>query len=647
MSHVIFEDAHAGRFDALVRKDPGFADIARAAKAILDVDFATLRKVRDDDASGALKKFLGDGEDPREWKQHYGKASVTVADGRVTELNLFKCSSLAALPGAIGELKALTKLDLYDCSSLAALPAAIGELKALTELDLGGCSSLVALLESISGLDALTELDLNGCTILAFPPPQTHGDVGRVKRLLANTTRLLAGEVSAADADDDAKIDFSEGPIHHAQFADRLEDAVRKDPALADLTNKKGERAIELACLECRRAMQKALFFLGRYEIADGAPEHRSATSIVVRALDYEAAEDYGRLFDEADTDSSETLEGDELKALAAKLGTNVKALGVGDEKLTKTEVVDKLRRRFGKERKVVIKIFQVEEQWCNEKAARDDQQLDAQFVVQTIPAPEVVEADDGSFKQALDAYGKFKEKRFGGNVGTRAIVMDAADRNLFQIYQSERPDLNKVRVLMRETMECVQHLHETGLVHGDIKMLNVVRLIDNRLRLIDLDAAAKFSENDAKSYVGSKFSSAVLPPECFAKLDANEVKQFNAYFQDGDDVELREKVAPKVDKRGASYAVKTFSLTDEGTPKQTEGLPYELVEASEAIDYWSLGALLFQLVAGEPLVPSNRDDDCVDGNAMATLASWEDRHRKRRLDKVAEKDAAAWDLAS
>ena len=36
-------------------------------------------------------------------------------------------------------------------------------------------------------------------------------------------------------------------------------------------------------------------------------------------------------------------------------------------------------------------------------------------------------------------------EPRFGEGVGSHAIVMDAADRNLFQIYQSERPDLNKV----------------------------------------------------------------------------------------------------------------------------------------------------------------------------------------------------------
>ena len=113
---------------------------------------------------------------------------------------------------------------------------------------------------------------------------------------------------------------------------------------------------------------------------------------------------------------------------------------------------------------------------------------------------------------------------------------------------------------------------------------------------MIDLDAAAKISEvGSGESYVGSKFSSAVLPPECFAKLDADQAKHFEAYFKD-DDAELREKVAPKVDRHGASYVVKTFSLDEKGDPKNVDGLPYELVEASEArgkaIDYWSLGAL-------------------------------------------------------
>ena len=59
------------------------------------VQALVLRKLRDDDESGALKEYFGDGEDPREWK------GVKVADGRVTELNLRGCSRLTALPAAV------------------------------------------------------------------------------------------------------------------------------------------------------------------------------------------------------------------------------------------------------------------------------------------------------------------------------------------------------------------------------------------------------------------------------------------------------------------------------------------------------------------------------------------------------------------
>ena len=171
---------------------------------------------------------------------------------------------------------------------------------------------------------------------------------------------------------------------------------MRKTPALADLTDAKGRQAIDLACLECREAMQRGLlFFLDRYAIADGPPEHRSATSLVVRAVDHAATT----------------------------------------------------------ERKVVIKIFQNEEEWRNEKNSRNG--LDARYVVQTIEAP-----GDDKFKQELQTYGLFKNKdRFGKRIGSRAIVMDAADLNLFQIYQTERPDLNAVRVLMhpRRTLQGTQ----------------------------------------------------------------------------------------------------------------------------------------------------------------------------------------------
>jgi serine/threonine protein kinase len=70
---------------------------------------------------------------------------------------------------------------------------------------------------------------------------------------------------------------------------------------------------------------------------------------------------------------------------------------------------------------------------------------------------------------------------------------MDAADRNLNQIYVQEQPDLSGLRTILTQVFEAVAHLHEKELMHGDLKLLNVVRFRrDNRLRLIDFDASAK-----------------------------------------------------------------------------------------------------------------------------------------------------------
>ena len=61
----------------------------------------------------------------------------------LTKLNLYKCTSLAALPESLGQLQALTTLDLGYCSSLMALPESFGQLQALATLHLTYCLSLI------------------------------------------------------------------------------------------------------------------------------------------------------------------------------------------------------------------------------------------------------------------------------------------------------------------------------------------------------------------------------------------------------------------------------------------------------------------------------------------------------------------------
>ena len=141
---------------------------------------------------------------------------------------------------------------------------------------------------------------------------------------------------------------------------------------------------------------------------------------------------------------------------------------------------------------------LQDEQQWRRERDAREKQKLDSRFVIQTLPAPSddkvksAVENGEGGLKGFVDNY--LKPENI--TLGHRVLVMDEADRNLLQIYQQERPNLNVVRVYMQELLEALGHLHSKGLAHCDVKALNIVRLArDNRLRLIDLDAAVRIVE--------------------------------------------------------------------------------------------------------------------------------------------------------
>ena len=92
-----------------------------------------------------------------------------------------------------------------------------------------------------------------------------------------------------------------------------------------------------------------------------------------------------------------------------------------------------------------------------------------------------------------------------GVRLGEFIIVMPAADRNLQDIFQKERPDVDRTREMVREMIQCLAHVHEKGLSHGDIKMNNVVR-VDEKLLLIDLDAVAKLGGE--QSFIGAKFVS-------------------------------------------------------------------------------------------------------------------------------------------
>eukprot|EP00985_Skeletonema_marinoi_P011237 scaffold5328_cov198-Skeletonema_marinoi.AAC.1 len=294
--------------------------------------------------------------------------------------------------------------------------------------------------------------------------------------------------------------------------------------ALADARDAQGRTALGLASKESREVIHEFLLFCGRYKLHIGPPEHRTATSVVLRAEDLGEKADYGAIFDDADKDGDEKLDRKELKTIANSIGLDpdmfLKGSEKSDESISKGEFVSICKRHLGDgPPEVVIKLMQKKDQWERECNARTKNTLHSKYVVSALSnvPSDAVKEDKGGLE-------KIVTKFLGGNKpGNYAIVMIAADRNLHEISHQEQPDTDAVRGILKQVFEAVKHLHGQKLMHGDIKMLNIVRFsLDNRLRLIDLDASARIVPRggDDETFAGAKFSSAALPPEMIKRID-------------------------------------------------------------------------------------------------------------------------------
>eukprot|EP00985_Skeletonema_marinoi_P031833 scaffold37823_cov201-Skeletonema_marinoi.AAC.9 len=433
--------------------------------------------------------------------------------------------------------------------------------------------------------------------------------------------------------------------------------------ALADARDAKGRTALGLASKESREVIYEHLLFCGRYRLQIGPPEHRTATSVVLRAQDLGEQSDYGAIFDKADNNGNGKLDRKELKAIAVSIGLDPDLFLKGsdaeesDESISKEEFVAICKRQLGDgPREVVIKLMKNKDQWVCECNARKKYELESKYVVSELPNVPSEAAIANAVREGKGGLDTIRENYLNGiEVGEHAFVMEAGGRNLLQMFYQEQPNIDDVRVILRKVFEAVEHLHKEKLMHGDIKMLNIVRFrIDNGLRLIDLDASATIVPpgGEEDSFAGAKFSSAILPPEMIERIETDEkLGEFNKYWVGVDDDRVK-KVAPKPYKEQgivkAHYVVKSFRTVLDGKPVY-DGLPYTLVEAKESIDLWSLGVLAFTLLTGEPLIPSTRDDDFASGNAMHLVKSWGTRPEvlEELFNKIPDKAARdlVWNL--
>jgi serine/threonine protein kinase len=422
-----------------------------------------------------------------------------------------------------------------------------------------------------------------------------------------------------------------------------------------------GRVAIESATKVIKTALEKRMLFLGRFELDKGPVIHKSSTSVVIKAIDRSAEDEYRKAFRDAQKKETYNEQRNDMgiqgfMSLLETLGiswTNHESLNElfkkwdlnNDGRISEEECVPLFKRVVdnGRPREVALKFMRIAEQYQREVESRKNLDFESKHVIRITHA--YSHDTDEAFAAALTLFSKHGDVALGDY--KHAIVMPLADRNLDTILRSERPDNAKVRVLAKELAEAIAHVHSKDLIHGDVKLNNVVRF-DNRLCLINLDAAVQ-TDHPA----GAKFSSGVLPPEMIQELDLPQCKTFDRYFIEmkQDDADRWAKIDSKKFGNGSKFfVVKTFLTKEEIVWKEQHGetkkvseyhpvdiveLPYDLVDATAAIDIWAFGVVLYSLVTRLPLFAVNLDDDLSDATAMKYLCEWNENKQKTKLEKI------------
>ncbi|KAL3938522.1 MAG: hypothetical protein SGBAC_006589 [Bacillariaceae sp.] len=434
---------------------------------------------------------------------------------------------------------------------------------------------------------------------------------------------------------------------------------------LANAKDLDGRLALKFAKVHIRSVFEERLLFLGRYDLAAGPPIHKSATCIVVKAEDtkmsqyYDAEfEKYSRGGENPDELSREQFQ-EALKDLLVVSNDSeivqdyVARVDIdNDGSISRSEFVQFCLQEFG--RTIVLKFMRREDQYLREIRGRNEKKLDKRYVVGIIG-----NHDENNSEGLASGLGGFLRPHLSESDVPEdykhVIVMPFGDRNLDTIFRSERPDMVTVRTLAKEIGEAVAYLHENELLHGDLKMLNVVR-INGRLSLIDLDASAQIDED----FAGAKYSSGVLPPEMIYPLaDYEEKETYIGYFKEENEEEQRKR-APKFSTSPTvrGYAVRSF-LEDEieetfqhpetgkivtlkkSVTRSEKFSMYDLVLADSSFDVWSFGVLLYTMCSKEPLFRVNNDDDITDGNSMRQLHHWGEYDVETILERNIQDTAA------
>ena len=209
------------------------------------------------------------------------------------------------------------------------------------------------------------------------------------------------------------------------------------------------------------------------------------------------------------------------------------------------------------------------------------------------------------------------------------AIIMPLADRDLMMAMMKERIHPDGVRRMFGDLGRCLKHIHSEGIIHGDVKPLNMVRRSQDQLmvrrlcnspfvsfnsqvrlcdsldsdghgdwRLIDFDASVAF-----RHPVGRKAnnSSAFAPPEAFFEHEE------------------------------AEGVVHTLQKDSNGKGKTG----YQELPAGPTFDVWGFGVSVYFALCWKSLLVADNADNLRSAHELKRLFTWDLKQLDRAIGEL------------
>ncbi|RQM24059.1 hypothetical protein B5M09_007612 [Aphanomyces astaci] len=356
------------------------------------------------------------------------------------------------------------------------------------------------------------------------------------------------------------------------------------------------------------------LYFANRYEIADGPPVHNDDDMMTT----------WTKAFELWDSDPPDDAGG---------------SGGGGLSSHTFRRYCD---QTYGVQLHVALKFMKHEDSYRREISQR--RHVHAKYILPLLPSfalddDDVASPTTTSHHVTCSSVGKGQTLSLADY--PHVVAMPAGDRTLHDILVKERPGRGDIQAMLLNVAQCLAHLHGCGIVHGDVKALNVLR-VHHQLKLIDLDAATPVGE----FFQRSTCTSGILPPEMFVHLDTTTAmrQHYEAYCRQAGDATGAAAMWRQHRPR-SGYVVRLDPVADSqpSQPNNSVELPYALIPMSPSMDIWAFGCLVYLLVTGLHLVPTDIHLN-IPAEYMAVAATWTDLALDVKLEANVD-DIAARDL--